>query len=124
VQSHDGVPRGLMREAMRGTVPDAIVDRRSKGQFTHLANESIAHDFPAIREILGPTALSVQFGYVDGPMLWKQLDQWRGAINAADDAVLTNRLVDLCGIELFLRRFFGERATATPSITESVVAAC
>jgi asparagine synthase (glutamine-hydrolysing) len=124
VQSHDGVPRGLMREAMRGTVPDAIVDRRTKGQFTHLANESIAHDFPAIREILGPTALSVQFGYVDGPMLWKQLDQWRGAINAADDAVLTNRVVDLCGIELFLRRFFGERAIATPSITESVVAAC
>jgi hypothetical protein len=38
--------------------------------------------------------------------------------------VLTNRVVDLCGIELFLRRFFGESAIATPSITESVVAAC
>ena len=51
VQSHDGVPRGLMRAAMRGTVPNAIIDRRSKGEFTHLANASIDHDFAAIREI-------------------------------------------------------------------------
>ncbi|HWF86348.1 MAG TPA: asparagine synthase-related protein, partial [Vicinamibacterales bacterium] len=118
VQSHDGVPRGLMREAMRGTVPDAIVDRRSKGEFTHLANESIERDFPAIREILGPTALSAQFGYVDGPTLWKQLDQWRTAITTADDTVLTNRLVDLCGIELFLRRFFETREGAAISRSE------
>jgi asparagine synthase (glutamine-hydrolysing) len=118
VQSHDGVPRGLMRAAMRGTVPDAIVDRRTKGQFTHLANESIEHDFPAIREILGRTSLSVQFGYVDGLVLWQQLDQWRAAIKATDDAVLTNRLVDLCGIELFLRRFFETREGAAISRLE------
>ncbi len=124
VQSHDGVPRGLMRAAMRGTVPDAIVDRRTKGQFTHLANESIEHDFPAIREILGPTALSVQFGYVEGPVLWKQLDQWRAAIKATDDAVLTNRLVDLCGIELFLRRFFETREGAAISRSEPALVSC
>jgi asparagine synthase (glutamine-hydrolysing) len=113
VQSHDGVPRGLMRAAMRGTVPEAIVDRRSKGEFTQLANEGIEHDFMSIREILGPGALSIQFGYVDGPALWKLLGEWRTAIRTADNAVLTSRLVDLCGLEFFLRSFFGAAGEAT-----------
>lgn len=108
VQSHEGVPRGLMREAMRGTVPDAVIDRRSKGEFTQLANRSIADDFPLISEILGPTALSVRLGYVDGPVLWPLLDQWRASIRTARDARLANRVIDLCGMELLLRRFAGQ----------------
>jgi asparagine synthase (glutamine-hydrolysing) len=106
IQSHDGVPRGLMRHAMRGIVPDAIIDRGSKGEFTQLTNQSIEDDFAAISEILGPSALSVRLGYVDGPVLWKLLPQWRAAIRRADDAVLTNRIVDLCGFELLLRAYF------------------
>ena len=106
IQSHDGVPRGLMRHAMRGIVPDAIVDRESKGEFTQLTNQSIEHDFAAISEMLGPSASSVRLGYIDGPVLWKLLPQWRAAIRRSDDALLTNRIVDLCGFELLLRVFF------------------
>ena len=105
IQSYDGVPRGLMRKAMRGIVPDAIVDRRSKGEFTTLANRSIELDFPAIAEILGPTSLAVQFGYVDGPALWPLLTGWKKVIATAGTATLANRLLELCGIELLLREF-------------------
>jgi hypothetical protein len=106
IQSHEGVSRGLEREAMRGIVPDAIVDRRSKGEFTALGNEGIEYDFAAIRDLLGPDALSVRFGYVVGPVLWKMLDQWRAAIRDASDAVLADRIIELCGLELLMRRFF------------------
>lgn len=106
IQSHGGTPRGLMRRAMRGTVPDAIIDRRTKGEFTQLTNHSIEVDFTAIAELLGPSALSVSLGYVDGPILWRALPEWRAAIRRADDALLTNRIVDLCGFELLLRGFF------------------
>jgi asparagine synthase (glutamine-hydrolysing) len=105
VQSHDGVPRGLMREAMRGRVADAVVNRRSKGEFTALANQSIAIDFPSIREILGPSSLAVRFGYVEGPALWPLLDGWKKAVESATDATLANRLLELCGMELLLRQF-------------------
>ena len=105
VQSHDGVPRGLMRVAMRGLVPDSIVDRRSKGEFTLLANQSIEDDFSLISDILGPTSMSVRLGYLDGPVLWKRLDDWRSLIRGSRDARLTNRVIDLCGMELLLRRF-------------------
>jgi asparagine synthase (glutamine-hydrolysing) len=105
VQSHDGVPRGLMREAMVGIVPDAVVRRRSKGEFTHLANQSIEYDFALISDILGPTALSVRLGYVNGPVLWRMLDEWRATIRGSSNTSLTNRVIDLCGMELLLRRF-------------------
>jgi hypothetical protein len=105
-QSPDGVSRGLERQAMRGTVPDAIVDRRSKGEFTSLGNEGVDHDFAAIRDLLGHDALSVRFGYVDGPVLWKLLDQWRLAVRGANDGIVADRIIDLCGMEFLLRRYF------------------
>ncbi len=104
MQSHGGVPRALMREAMRGVVPDLIVSRRDKGEFTHLANEGIARDYPLIREILiGSDAMGVQLGYVDGGILGRQLEQWRSDVVSAADAVIANRILDLCGLEFFLR---------------------
>ena len=61
VQMRGGVPRGLMRAAMRRVTPDAIPDRHTKGEFTHLANATIEHDFDAITRLLNPSALSVQY---------------------------------------------------------------
>jgi asparagine synthase (glutamine-hydrolysing) len=107
VQSHDGVPRGLMRQAMRGVVPDAVIDRRSKGEFTHLMNEGVVNDFGAICDLLGPSAMSVRLGYLDGGVLCKQLREWHEALRNSADAVLTNRIVHLCGFEILLRQFFG-----------------
>jgi asparagine synthase (glutamine-hydrolysing) len=104
MQSHAGVPRALVREAMRGVVPERIACRRDKGEFTHLANEGIARDFSLIREILtGPDALAVQLGYVEGAILRRHLDQWRSHVGRASDAVVSDRILDLCGLEFFLR---------------------
>jgi asparagine synthase (glutamine-hydrolysing) len=105
IQSHDGVPRGLMRQAMRGLVPDAVVDRRSKGEFTQLANRSIELDFPTIADMLGPSSLAVRFGYIDGPVLWRLLAPWKDDLAEAKNATLANRVIDLCGMELLLQQF-------------------
>src|SRR5208282_1193443 len=107
IQAHEGRGRNLMRGAMRGTVPDAIVNRRTKGEFTHLGNEGIERDFDAIGNLLGPGALAVEMGYFDGPVLRKHLEDWRQANRASDDSAIAWRITDLCGFELFLRRFFG-----------------
>ena len=77
IQSRDGVPRGLMRAAMRRIVPEVVVNRTCKGEFTQLANETIECDFRPISELLSPAALSVQFGYVDGAVLRDSLPDWR-----------------------------------------------
>ncbi len=114
IQSHDGVPRGLMRQAMRGVVPDAVIDRRSKGEFTHLMNQGVADDFGAVCDLLGPSAMSARFGYVDSTVLRRQLPEWQQALRKSSDAVLTNRIVHLCGFELLLRQFFSHSEVTIP----------
>ena len=115
IQSHDGVPRGLMRAAMRRIVPDVVTDRRTKGEFTHLANQSIENDYSEIAAILGRSSLLVQRGYVDGPVLWRLLSEWRTSIQTAESASLANRLLELCGMEIFLRQFASNRETVPPA---------
>ena len=91
IQSRDGVPRGLMRAAMRRVVPQAIVDRRCKGEFTQLTNETIEHDFDAIATLLGPSASCVQLGYVDGTVLRNRSEN--GAAPWALPAILSSPIV-------------------------------
>jgi asparagine synthase (glutamine-hydrolysing) len=122
IQSYDGVARGLMRAAMRGLVPDAVIDRRTKGEFTHLANRSIEIDFPEIARILGPSAMLMQNGYLDSAGWRPMLDRWRSAIRTADNASLTNRLLELCGMELFLRQYTGVGDTSTSAAELQVTA--
>jgi asparagine synthase (glutamine-hydrolysing) len=105
IQSHDGVPRGLMRAAMRGVVPDSIINRRSKGEFTQLANESIELDFGQISELLGSSSRAVEYGYVDAPVLSRLLDEWRHSVRSSHNAIAANRVLELCGMELWLRQF-------------------
>jgi hypothetical protein len=50
----------------------------------------------------------VEYGYTDGPVLWKMLDQWRTAIKETSDCLIAWRIVRLCGLEIFLRSFFGD----------------
>jgi hypothetical protein len=51
----------------------------------------------------------VRLGYVDGSVLPPLLEQWRTSVRAADDVVLADRIVNLCGLELLLRRFFADQ---------------
>jgi len=106
VLSLDGHPRGLMREAMRGTVPDLIRRRRSKGEFTHLFNEGILEDFELVHALFDEDARSIGFGYVDGAVVRKALSEWQTHARAAKDAIVANHVLDLCGLELILRTFF------------------
>lgn len=112
VQAFEGVPRNLMRRAMRGIVPDRIVARRTKGIFTDLGNESVERDFARIEALLGKNSLAVEMGYVDGAVLAKVIERWRATNRTSTDSVVAWRIVDLCGVEIFLREFFGDASRA------------
>ncbi len=82
-----GVPKGLLRHALAGVLPDAIRERRWKADFTEL-NRRPAGRLPA-------DAFAIRAGFVDGTVL---------ETNDADtsDWERPNPL----GLELFLRNFF------------------
>src|SRR5262249_49667454 len=47
-----GVPKGILREALRGILPDAICDRTWKADYTNLANKQMTHDVTHVMHTL------------------------------------------------------------------------
>jgi len=106
VQAHKGVPKALLRQAGRGTVPDAILDRRWKADFTAVVNRSKMEDYPPIAEILGSSSLCVRLGYVGQEALSRELVRVRHALDGPT-AVAGWRLGHVLALELWLQEFLG-----------------
>lgn len=106
-----GVPKALLREAMRGVVPEEIRLRRSKGDFSAIVNAGARRDLDAIARLLSRDPLVVQFGYADADNLSAGLRRAEWELSHSPSCVATWRLADLVALELWLQEFFGTEAT-------------
>jgi asparagine synthase (glutamine-hydrolysing) len=100
-----GVPKGLLREALRDVLPAAIAQRASKADFTSLANEAMARDHAEVVRCLEAGGAAVAFGYVRR----EALDEIARRRPSADESTCTLSwaLKDLLTLELWLQLFFG-----------------
>lgn len=105
-QTWKGIPKALLREGLRGILPDAIADRKWKADFTHLVNEGMERDYPRLLDSLENGAAATRWGYVDRPRLREQLRSLRGTIGEAATCEVAWSLTDLLGLELWLQVFF------------------
>ena len=101
VQNRGGVPRALLRDAMRGIVPDQILARRWRHQWTFTAADRAA-------------------AYLSPPV---QLEAARrlGLVQRA--TMLEPATIDLLGLEFWSRVFFSDRLASLPSphgVTEAM----
>lgn len=71
VKFPSAVPKGLLRETMRGLLPDEVVDRRDKTYFDEYSRSTV--DYAGLRSWL--SAPPVRLGGVDYALLRRRLDQ-------------------------------------------------
>jgi asparagine synthase (glutamine-hydrolysing) len=109
MQNPDGVPRGLLREAMRGVLPEAVRLRRGKADFTVQVNAGVAQDATEIAHRLTPGSLGVRHGYFDGDRLGAEVTKLRAGLGDAD-CVKSWDLTDLFGLEVWLQVFLAEQS--------------
>jgi asparagine synthase (glutamine-hydrolysing) len=107
VQTWKGVPKGILREAMRGVLPKRILERRWKADFTDLLNDRAVRDFPSIVQTLESGRMVVRLGYVNEKILSNELKRLRDHIRRPD-CLVSWSLYDLLGLEIWLQVFFGE----------------
>jgi asparagine synthase (glutamine-hydrolysing) len=110
VQTWKGVPKALLREGMRGILPEAIANRKWKADFTHLVNEGMERDFPQMLGCLQTGSAAVDMGYVNRDALQDHLSRLQGQIRGASTAELSWTLTDLLGLELWLQVYFDQRS--------------
>lgn len=106
MQNHDGVPRAILREAMRGVLPERIRTRRSKGDFSGVVNRGVAQDVPAICRALSDESHGLQLGYFDGNRLRPSVARLANGL-MRPDCLDAWDLADLFGMEMWLRVFLG-----------------
>jgi hypothetical protein len=108
ILTRDGVPKALLRTSLQGIVPAAVLQRRTKGDFTAAVNAASRDDHAAIARTLTPDALVVQLGYVDADKLIKGLRLVAPALDQSSSCTASWRLTALLALELWLREFVGD----------------
>jgi len=66
VQNWQGVPRAILREGLRGVLPEGVGRRTSKGDYTHWENAGMKQGYDEVVRRLNREAHAVRRGYVDG----------------------------------------------------------
>jgi len=101
--SCNGVPKGVLREALRGVLPRTISQRTSKADFTSLVNEGMARDHDRVIQCLETGGAAVACGYVKREAL-DEIARCRPSADAST-CTLSWALQDLLSLELWLQLF-------------------
>jgi hypothetical protein len=104
MQNPNGVPRGLLRDAMAGVLPEPVRVRKGKADFTLPVNAGVAQDAAEIARVLVPGSLGVQHGYFDKNRLGREVTALRAGLGESD-CVKSWDLTDLFGLEVWLQVF-------------------
>ena len=106
IHARAGVPRVLLREAMRGVLPDSIRARTWKSDFSGFVNTGIRDDAAAILQAMSADCLGVRCGYLAADRLAPELARLAAASETAD-CVDSWDLADTYGLEMWLQVFWG-----------------
>lgn len=110
IQSYSGVPRALLREAMRGVLPEPVRTRKWKADASYLVNQGVTQDAAAICQALSQQSLGLQMGYLDPGRLAPALARLSAGSRARSDCADSWDLAELFGFEVWLRVFLQEGA--------------
>ncbi|MGH9348002.1 MAG: asparagine synthetase B family protein [Vicinamibacterales bacterium] len=111
VVNRGGVMKAILRQAMRGIMPDAIRLRRSKADFTAVSNRAVRAEQRTLSRLLDARSLSVTYGFVDIDVLRSRMPEAFTALAHDAGAQLGWQISDTLALELWLRRFFGGHST-------------
>jgi asparagine synthase (glutamine-hydrolysing) len=106
VYARDGVPRVLLREAMRGVLPESIRARTWKSDFSGFVNQGLQDDAAAIVQTMTAASLGVRFGFLDAERLAPEVARLMKA-PPATDCTDSWDLADTYGLEMWLQVFWG-----------------
>jgi asparagine synthase (glutamine-hydrolysing) len=119
MQNWKGVPRALLREGMRGILPESVRNRAWKADFTEVVNTSVAGDLSTIVRALSPASLGVRFGFLDAESLTGHVTAVSSRIGGSSCEHSWD-LADVYGLEVWLQVFFQESAMPrVPAFQES-----
>lgn len=113
-----GVPKGLLRIALRDAMPEEVGQRRWKADFSGVVKCGIRSDYPLLLEQLDRCSVAATRGYVNEPGLRSELAGMEN-LPGSDAERMYSRVINMIGFCLWMEIFFGELRPA-PGRLETV----
>jgi asparagine synthase (glutamine-hydrolysing) len=105
IQTWQGVPKGLLRESLRPFLPEAIVNRKGKADFTHRVNAGVQRDRPDLIKVLEADEVGSRLGYVERDAI-KDLVARVPELAQENTCQAAQTVVELFGLVLWRNMFF------------------
>jgi asparagine synthase (glutamine-hydrolysing) len=115
IHARNGVPRILLRQALRGILPDSIRTRTWKSDFSSVVNQGVGRDAAEIMNTMTSDCQGVRFGYLDADRLASALARFPETLDAADCRASWD-LADTYGLEMWLRVFWGGQGSGVDTV--------
>lgn len=112
VQTAGGVPKALLREAMRGILPEEIRRRTWKADFNFLIREGMEQDLPVLIPDLLRDSVLGSSPYVDRARMQAMLAGTNNRNGPREEFIA--QLINLVGLAHWLRQFFGDGKPEAP----------
>jgi len=106
--TYHGVPKALLRDALRDVLPQSIAARNWKADTTRLEIDAMRNEYPRIADFLTRECVAARTGYVDATTLRDELSRGREQLNGSNLDVAWS-MEYLVGLEMWLRTFFSGR---------------
>jgi len=104
IQNVNGRPRGILREAMAGVLPETVRLRTWKSDFSYFVNSTLKREFQQLKSLFGPNAMVFEYGLLDRNRTQRLVEQLSSGANAEDCHVAWD-VSDLAALEVWLRIF-------------------
>ena len=105
VVTPSGRVKGLHRDAMIGILPEAIRDRRDKGDGTSLSNTETSQAIPSIVELFDTHSVSGTMRLVDPNVISADAGRLKQRLSTAEDFEVGELVTRVVALELWLRSF-------------------
>jgi hypothetical protein len=110
VVTPDGRSRGLLRDAMDGTLPDEVRLRRSKADGGAVLSAALTAQMPAIESFLGGASVAATLDLMRPAGLSADLEGWAEAVRTSSDFEQGREVLQVVGLEAWARSFFSPAA--------------
>lgn len=114
IPMHQGVLKALLRESMRGLVPEPILQRRWKADFVEVVNDGARREFAKLAHEVASGRRAITRGYLNEQILTAQLQGLRQRLDHTAEAAWS--LSDVLGLERWLEMFFDSVSRSSTTI--------
>jgi asparagine synthase (glutamine-hydrolysing) len=114
LQNIDGRPRGILRDSLKGLIPESVRNRTWKSDFSEFVNRTLKTEMKQIEAVLGKNALVFELGILDPKKTSAAITRMVANMRKTENCTDAWAIADLVALEIWLKTYIkGDKSWQT-----------